>query len=113
MSNHRTACSFYQKWLNTHNTSTDLQPSQKHAAAATRIYTKSLNAITNTVYSNRLGISYNTQLTVRRKDHPKAPDNTFVYTKKLSNYNINVSSPSYPYNSSTLKKQTTRCNRLL
>ncbi|RIA82447.1 hypothetical protein C1645_835352 [Glomus cerebriforme] len=77
MSNHRTACSFHQKWLNTHNTSTDLQPSQKHVAAATRIYTKSLNAVTNTVYSNRLGISYNTQLTVRRKDHPKAPDNTF------------------------------------
>ncbi|RIA80529.1 hypothetical protein C1645_866605 [Glomus cerebriforme] len=113
MSNHRTACPFHQKWLNTHNTSTDLQPSQKHAAAVTRTYTKSLNAETNTVYSNRLGISYNTQLTVRRKDHPKAPDNTFVYTKKLFNYNVNVSSRSYPYSPSTLKKQTTRRERLL
>ncbi|RIA90836.1 hypothetical protein C1645_822836, partial [Glomus cerebriforme] len=112
MSNHRTACPFHQKWLNTHDTSTDLHPSQKHAAAATRIYTKSLNADTNKVYSNRLGISYNTQLTVRRKNHPKAPDNTFVYTKKLFNYNVNVSSPSYPYNPSTLKKQLKRRNRL-
>ncbi|RIA96179.1 hypothetical protein C1645_815763 [Glomus cerebriforme] len=85
MSNYRTACSFHQKWLNTHNT----------------------------VHSNRLGISYNTQLTIRRKDYPKASDNTYVYTKKLFNYNIITSSPSHPYNPSTLKKQITCRKRLL
>ncbi|RIA81111.1 hypothetical protein C1645_837505 [Glomus cerebriforme] len=72
-----------------------------------------MNVETNRVYSNRLSISYNTQLTVRRKNHPKTPHNTFIYMKKLFNYNINVFSPSYPYNSSTLKKQTTHRKRLL
>ncbi|RIA88978.1 hypothetical protein C1645_825471 [Glomus cerebriforme] len=113
MSNHRTGCSFHQKWLYTDITSNDQPPHLKHAAAATLTYNKRNNAVSNQVFSNRLCISYNTQIKLLDKNRMSTHHTPYIYSKKYYNYHINVSSPSTKYSNATLKRQEIRRERLL
>ncbi|RIA83598.1 hypothetical protein C1645_809136 [Glomus cerebriforme] len=113
MSNRRTGCSFHQNRLNIDITSNDQSPHSKHAAAATLTYQKYCSATVNHIYNNRLGTSYNTQITLINKQWASSHNVPFTYQKKYFNYHVTTSSPSCTYSTRTLKHQLSRRNRLI
>ncbi|RIA82915.1 hypothetical protein C1645_834626 [Glomus cerebriforme] len=69
--------------LNIDTTLYDQSPHSKHAVAVTLTYNKYCLVTSNHIYSNRLGTSYNTQITLTNKQWAFSHDMPFVYQKKV------------------------------
>ncbi|RIA95705.1 hypothetical protein C1645_733829 [Glomus cerebriforme] len=76
-------------------------------------YNKWKNKTPNPVFSNRLGISYTTQIKTISEKNGYSPTATQIYSKEYANYTIGVRSNNTPFTLRTLIKQEIRRNRAL
>ncbi|RIA89369.1 hypothetical protein C1645_876763 [Glomus cerebriforme] len=86
----------------------DRNPITKHSEASILIHNKYINRKINHVFSNRLGIAYNTQIKTLHQEHRSAHHTPYIYIKLLNNYRELTSSPTVTYTSKTLNKQLLR-----
>ncbi|RIA82040.1 hypothetical protein C1645_744078 [Glomus cerebriforme] len=113
LSNHRTGCVYHQKWSLPPDSSHDIPPHLKFAAANKQTYNKWKYDTTHQVHSCRLGISYSTKIKPIYESHGYSQDVQQIYAKKFFNYSTDAHAHHTSYSSQTMRKQLLRRERQL